>query len=113
MSLLEHPMISLISNSCKLYGYASSVTDATTSSNAGLYVSGRLCSNEGTCTIRACESCALMGATMERGCRYDSGSHLQDAQGTEIIILVDDAIITYQRNCYVIDQNEDLQKVFR
>ena len=86
MSLLEHPMISLISNSCKLYGYASSVTDATTSSNAGLYVSGRLCSNEGTCTIRACESCALMGATMERGCRYDSGSHLQDAQGTEIII---------------------------
>ena len=82
-----YPMKSLFNNNCKLYGFGSSVTDATTSSNPGLYVSGRLCSNEGTCTIRACESCALMGATMERGCGYDAGSHLQDAQGLEIMTM--------------------------
>ena len=67
---------SLFSNNCKLYGYASPIDDATTSANAGLYVSGRICSNEITCLNRACESCALMGATMERGCRYDINDQL-------------------------------------
>ena len=34
---------------------------------------------------------------MERGCRYDAGSHLQDAQGLEIIIM---AVLLRNNLCY-------------